>query len=53
MRAGIGRFYMEVEKEKKEELVPIFIMGKRYEVPSSLTLPLKGGGTGWGWSKSS
>ena len=29
---------MEVEKEKKDELVPIFIMGKRYEVPASLTI---------------
>ena len=29
---------MEVEKEKKEELVPIFIMGKRYEVSASLTI---------------
>jgi hypothetical protein len=29
---------MEVEEKKKEELVPIFIMGKRYEVPSSITI---------------
>ena len=29
---------MEAQEVKKEELVPIFIMGKRYEVPSSLTI---------------
>ena len=29
---------MEAKENKKEELVPIFIMGKRYEVPSSLTI---------------
>ncbi len=29
---------MEVEAKKKDELVPIFIMGKRYEVPASLTI---------------
>ena len=29
---------MEVEATKKNELVPIFIMGKRYEVPPSLTI---------------
>ena len=29
---------MEVETKKQEELVPIFIMGKRYEVPASLTI---------------
>jgi ferredoxin len=29
---------MEVEANKKDELIPIFIMGKRYEVPASLTI---------------
>jgi heterodisulfide reductase subunit C len=29
---------MEVETTKKDELVPVFIMGKRYEVPPSLTI---------------
>jgi len=29
---------MEMQEIKKEELVPIFIMGKRYEVPSSVTI---------------
>jgi len=29
---------MEVEEKKRDDLVPIFIMGKRYEVPSSLTI---------------
>jgi heterodisulfide reductase subunit C len=29
---------MEAKANKKEELVPIFIMGKRYEVPPSLTI---------------
>jgi heterodisulfide reductase subunit C len=29
---------MEVEATKKDELIPIFIMGKRYEVPASLTI---------------
>jgi len=29
---------METPEVKKEELVPIFIMGKRYDVPSSLTI---------------
>jgi heterodisulfide reductase subunit C len=29
---------MEVEKKEREDLVPIFIMGKRYDVPSSLTI---------------
>ena len=29
---------MEGEKKEREDLVPIFIMGKRYEVPSSLTI---------------
>jgi heterodisulfide reductase subunit C len=29
---------MEVEKKEKEELIPIFIMGKRYDVPTSLTI---------------
>jgi heterodisulfide reductase subunit C len=29
---------MEAEKKEREDLVPIFIMGKRYEVPSSLTI---------------
>lgn len=29
---------MEEQGVKKEELVPIFIMGKRYDVPSSLTI---------------
>jgi len=29
---------MPTEEIKKEELVPIFIMGKRYEVPPSLTI---------------
>jgi hypothetical protein len=29
---------MEVEKKGKEDLVPIFIMGKRYEVPPSITI---------------
>ena len=29
---------MEVEKKEKEDFVPIFIMGKRYEVPSSITI---------------
>ncbi len=29
---------MEAKEGKKEELVPIFIMGKRYEVPSTLTI---------------
>jgi heterodisulfide reductase subunit C len=29
---------MEAQEKKKDELVPIFIMGKRYEVPSSLTI---------------
>jgi heterodisulfide reductase subunit C len=29
---------MEIESKQREELVPIFIMGKRYEVPSSLTI---------------
>ena len=29
---------MEAEKKEKEELVSIFIMGKRYEVPSSITI---------------
>jgi len=29
---------MEAQQTKNEELVPVFIMGKRYEVPSSLTI---------------
>ncbi len=29
---------MEVENKPREDLVPIFIMGKRYDVPSSLTI---------------
>ena len=29
---------MEAEKKEREDLVPIFIMGKRYDVPSSLTI---------------
>ena len=29
---------MEVQTTQKDELVPIFIMGKRYEVPPSLTI---------------
>ncbi len=29
---------MSSEEVKREELVPIFIMGKRYEVPASLTI---------------
>jgi len=29
---------MEAQEMKEKELVPIFIMGKRYEVPSSLTI---------------
>ena len=29
---------MEAKEKEREELVPIFIMGKRYEVPSSLTI---------------
>jgi heterodisulfide reductase subunit C len=29
---------MEGEKKEREDLVPIFIMGKRYEVPPSLTI---------------
>jgi heterodisulfide reductase subunit C len=29
---------MEAEKKEREEFIPIFIMGKRYEVPSSLTI---------------
>jgi heterodisulfide reductase subunit C len=29
---------MEAETNKKDEVVPIFIMGKRYEVPASLTI---------------
>jgi ferredoxin len=29
---------MEVEKKQQEDVVPIFIMGKRYAVPSSLTI---------------
>jgi heterodisulfide reductase subunit C len=29
---------MEAQQIKNEELVPVFIMGKRYEVPSSLTI---------------
>ena len=29
---------MEVEEKKRDELIPIFIMGKRYEVPHSLTI---------------
>ncbi len=29
---------MQAQEKKKDELVPIFIMGKRYEVPSSLTI---------------
>jgi heterodisulfide reductase subunit C len=29
---------MDVEATRKETLVPIFIMGKRYEVPASLTI---------------
>jgi len=29
---------METEEKRKEELVPIFIMGKRYEVPASFTI---------------
>jgi heterodisulfide reductase subunit C len=29
---------MEVEATKKDELIPIFIMGKRYEVPPSFTI---------------
>jgi len=29
---------MEMGTEKKDELVPVFIMGKRYEVPASLTI---------------
>jgi heterodisulfide reductase subunit C len=29
---------MEGEKKEKEELVPIYIMGKRYDVPSSFTI---------------
>jgi len=29
---------MEVEKKANDELVPIFIMGKRYEVPSTITI---------------
>jgi ferredoxin len=28
----------QVKKKKTEQMVPIFIMGKRYEVPSSLTI---------------
>jgi formate hydrogenlyase subunit 6/NADH:ubiquinone oxidoreductase subunit I len=29
---------METEKKEREDLVPIFIMGKRYEVPPSITI---------------
>ena len=29
---------MQVEEKQREDLVPVFIMGKRYEVPSSLTI---------------
>ena len=29
---------MEVEKKEREDLLPVFIMGKRYDVPSSLTI---------------
>jgi heterodisulfide reductase subunit C len=29
---------MEAETNRKDEVVPIFIMGKRYEVPASLTI---------------
>jgi heterodisulfide reductase subunit C len=29
---------MEAEKKERADLVPIFIMGKRYDVPSSLTI---------------
>jgi heterodisulfide reductase subunit C len=34
----VRRKAMETQEPKKEELVPIFIMGKRYEVPASLTI---------------
>jgi len=34
----VRRTSMSAEEIKKEELVPIFIMGKRYEVPPSLTI---------------
>ncbi len=29
---------MEAEKKERKDLVPVFIMGKRYDVPSSLTI---------------
>ena len=29
---------MEAEEKEREDLIPIFIMGKRYDVPSSLTI---------------